>query len=233
MSEKDFVKLLVMGDSGSGKTCLSCSFPGPLEVWDFDNKISSAAKFYAKQPEILNNIEVKSFAQLPKDQIIPEMQKRLREVNELAMTGKPLPFKTLVLDSFTTFAGYLLAAYPKLQPGIKRQFADIPALQDYQLLDIHLGDTVKNILKLNCNIVVTGHLTSEKDETTGAITYKPLVPGKFADKLNIYFEEVYLSKVTQDGKFVLQTQPDSKFKLRSQRQLPKEIPNQYSSIINK
>lgn len=234
LSQADYVKALIFGDSGSGKTCLAASFPTPIEVWDFDNKISSAAKFFAGDKTRLDAIEVQAFASMPADKIIPSFQKRLHEVTQLQNDGKPLPFKTLVLDSFTTFATYLLAAYPKLQPGIERGKtpADLPVLQYYQLLDIHLGDTVKALLKLNCNIVVTGHLTVEKDETSGAIIRQPLIPGKFANKLNIYFEEVYLAKVDSQGRYLLQTQPDSQYKLRTQRKLNKDILSSYDAIIH-
>lgn len=231
LAASDFLKLLVYGDSGSGKSCLSGSFELPIKYWDFDHKASSIVQFYKKEPERLKQIEITQFAPLPNGDRIRKFEAEVRAIQALVSAKQPLPFKTLVLDSLTTFTAYMLQHYFVAQPGIKRAHPDINAMQDYQLLDKHLSQLISGILSLDCNVVMIGHLGMDKDETTGAIVRQPLMPGKFASKLPIWFEEVYVSKLDSAGKYMLQTQSDAQFKCRTQRGLPKEILSSYESII--
>lgn len=232
MSSNSFIKLLVYGDSGTGKTVLAASFAeqGPVEYWDFDHKISSAANFYHNKPEILKNIDVYQFAHLPKETRMSEWQKRAHQIDTLVRAKQPLPFKTLVLDSLTTFTQYMLENYITNNKSIKRPLEGINAMQDYQLLDKHLTQIISSLLALDCNVVMLGHLQTEKDEVSGLVSRRPLMAGKFADKLPIYFEEVYVSKVDSAGKYVLQTRTDSNFKCRTQRNLPATIESHCKNI---
>lgn len=228
----DFFKGLIYGDSGAGKTCFAASAPLPIRYWDFDHKISSAAKHYSAEPERLQQIDVTQFAALPVKNRIPEFDRQMQEIAALVRDKKPLPFKTLVLDSLTTFTASLLNDYlTRSQLGIKRAIADIPAMQDYQLLDKHLSLTIPSLLSLDCHVIMTGHMKIEKDETTGQILRIPLMPGQFANKLMIYFEEAYVAKVDAKGQFVLQTQTDGTYKCRSQRKLAKEVPTKWSEVF--
>lgn len=226
----NYLKVLVYGDSGSGKTVFASSFPTPIKYLDFDHKISSAAQFYKNDPERLKDIQVHQFANLPNGERMRSFEKEFKAIQDLVNKKQPLPFKTLVIDSLTTFTNYMLQHYFVAQPGIKRAHPDINAMQDYQLLDKHLSQIIAGILSLDCNVVMIGHLGLDKDESTGQVLRQALMPGKFATKLPIWFEEVYVSLV-KDGKYTLQTQSDSMYKCRTQRGLPKEIPTGYESII--
>jgi hypothetical protein len=230
LATSDFVKVLVYGDSGTGKTCFASSFPGPIEYWDFDNKISSAAQFYKNDVSRLAQIDVHQYAGLAPKVRMGEWEKRSRMIDSLKLTG-PLPFKTLVLDSLTTFTHFMLEDYIyRSQTGIKRPLEGINAIQDYQLLDRHLTTMITGVLSLPCHVVMLGHLGIEKDEATGIISRQPFMPGKFAHKLPIYFEEVYVSKVNAKNEYVLQTQTDNVYKCRTQRKLAKEVPTAFSSL---
>jgi ABC-type dipeptide/oligopeptide/nickel transport system ATPase component len=232
LQSNDYVKLLLLGESGAGKTVLATSFPTPIKVYDFDQKISSAAKFYAKDTDRLSSIDVEQYGKLPIKERMQKFLASVREIENLQHAGKPLPFKTLVIDSLTTLTNAILEDYKKVsQLGIKRALADVNAMQDYQLLQIHLTQLITGILSLDCNVVVIGHTQLEKDETTGMMRNTILMPGQLAFKLPIFFEEVYLAKINAKGERVLQTQSDSKTSLRSQRQLPVEIPSNYTSIV--
>jgi hypothetical protein len=231
MASTGFFKGLVYGDSGSGKTIFAASFPGPIEYWDFDHKISSAAHYYKKDAAKLEGIDVHQFANLPREKRIPAWEVRNNLIADCVRNNKPLPFKTLVVDSLTTFTAMIMDDYiVRSQRGIKRAHPEIPAMQDYQMLDKHLSLIVPSLLSLDCNVVMLGHLKTDKDESTGAIIRQPLMAGAFAGKLPIYFEEVYVSKVSTEGKYVLQTQSDSMYKCRTQRNLPKEIATAFESV---
>ncbi len=231
IAQSSHVKALVYGPSSTGKTCFAAGFPTPIRYLDFDNKVSSAAQFYIGQ-ERLNEIDVTQYAQIPRETRMMQFLADVQSLFQLANSGKALGYKTIVLDSLTTLVQYMLEDYLNVsRKEIKRPGPDMTCMQDYGLLDTHTSQLMKSILALEANIVVIGHAVQDKDEVSGIITNQVLMPGKGAAKLPIYFEEVYFSKVDASGKFLLQTQSDSKTVCRTQRKLPKEIRSAYSEIV--
>lgn len=223
----NYFKGLVYGDAGTGKTVLASQFPGPIEYWDFDGKISSAVRYLPTigKKDQLEQIDVYQFSSLPPKERIPAWEKRSQMIDQLQLTKQPLPFKTLVLDSLTMFSHYIMEDYIlRSQPGIKRALPGINALQDYQLYDKHMTRIITGLLGMPCNIVVIGHIETQKDENTGAIVRQPLAAGaKLVGKLPAWFEEVYIARVMPDGKRQLQTQPGEGYVARGQRGLPKFV----------
>lgn len=228
MAGHSFFKGLIYGDSGAGKTCLAAQFPGPVEYWDFDNKISSAVDYFKRigKQALLEQIDVYQFSGLPLVERIPAWEKRTRELDAIIKAKGAFPFKTLVLDSITTLSHHLMEDYIfRSQTGLKRPLPGINGLQDYALYEKHMTRVLSGLLAQPFNFVVLGHVDIDKDQNTGAIDKKPLCAGQqLAKKLPIWFEEVYVAKAKPDGTRVLLTQPADGFIARSQRGLDKEIP---------
>lgn len=214
------LKMLIQGESGIGKTCLASTFPGKILVLDFDNKIDSAAAFlrYKNQIEQIEQIEVEQFpAQLgmsPIDKLSKIISEQLIPQQR---TGK-LEFKTLVLDSITTFSAATLAHIVKTNPGIKRnetKQGPQPGLQDYGILRREFQRLIPGLLGLPCNVIMIAHIAVEKDEATGQIFRHAMMDGSFARELPVYMKEVWRMYV-KDGKRIAQTQSDHLFNCRSQ-----------------
>jgi hypothetical protein len=232
MTTSNDVKLLLYGPSSTGKTITACSFPGPIKYFDFDHKISSAVQFYKQDQERLKQIDVVQFAPMNQKERMKAFMGELFKIQAIQHAKKPLPFKTLVLDSLTTFTTYLLDDYIHVsQTGMKRPEGGVNCMQDYQLLQKHMTQILTGLLSLDCNVIFIAHSQLEKDETTGSITNAVLMPGQLSAKLPIFFEEVYFAKVDAQGKYMLQTHSDSRTTCRTQRKLPKEIPASYNAII--
>lgn len=237
----DFAKVLILGPSGVGKTVAACTFPGKIWVADFDNKISSAVKFYEDDKALLDRIEVSQYGKQavigdPKIGRKPRMRAFLDDVQklfDLHNKNQPLPYDTIVLDTITTFVDSLLEDYRYVsQTAVKRPNIDQNSQSDYGLLATHFKQVITGLLSLNANIVFTGHTELLKDETSGSITNEILIPGKMSSKLGIYFEEVYFAKIAADGKRIWQTKPDARTSFcRTQRKLPPEIPADYAEIV--
>ena len=231
-----FLKALIYGDSGAGKTCLAAQMPGPIEYWDFDGKLSSAVSYLQRigKAELLKHIDVYQFAQLPLMERIPAWEKRTQALDALIKAKQPFPFKTVVLDSITTLSHHLMEDYIfRSQTGLKRPLPGINGLQDYGLYEKHMTRMLSGLLAQPINFIVLGHVDVDRDESTGTISRKPLCAGQqLAKKLPIWFDEVYVAKVTSDGKRVLQTQPDATYSIvRTQRGLAKEVPTAVSELI--
>lgn len=232
-STTDYAKVLVFGDSGTGKTCFAASFPGPIEYWDFDSKVASAVQHYAHEPARLEQIEVHQFSSLAPNVRMGAWEKRSAEIDALMYKKQPLPFKTLVLDSMTLFSYYMLQDYVyRSQTSLKRPLPGINCLQDYQLLRSHVLKMVNGmVLGLPAHVVITAHIDVEKDETTGQMMRLPLMSGKLAAELPAIFPEVYVARINAKGERVLQTQGDATYTYcRTQRKLAKEIPTHFNSL---
>jgi len=234
---KDLVKLLVVGPPGSGKTILAAGFPYPIKYLDFDNKVSSAARYYQDDKERLANIDVVNLSAALQDNPMTELMKVINEFVSYQRASK-YPYKTLVLDSITTFSSVVLQGIMKSNPGINRvktSQGEHPGLQDYGILKREFQKLIPGLLTLDINVVMTGHVEISKDDTTGELIYGVQMDGSFAQQLPIYFEEVYVARVEEqkgERRYLLQTQSDAKFKCRSQiPKLPAVIPASYNEII--
>jgi hypothetical protein len=236
-----YVKALVLGPSGAGKTVSACTFPLPIKIMDFDGKVTSAAKFYEKDKERIDGIDLNAYSKMPikgdqklgRNPRVGQFLKDLQEIYDLQNNKKPLPFKTLVVDSITTMADSIMEDYRYVsQTGVKRPNIDQNSMSDYGLFATHFKQIMTGILSLDCHVVFIGHTQLSKDETSGVISNEILFSGQMASKLGIYFEEVYMQKVAADGKRVWQTAPDARTQFcRTQRGLPAEIPAHFAEIV--
>lgn len=214
-------KVLAYGDSGTGKTVFALSFPGPTYVFDFDGKISSGAAFYAQDRTRLEQIEYDAFTTSTQERPAARFEERLRDLEKLA-SAKTFPYKTVVLDSFTTFVEAMMREILQANPAIQRTRSPttaIPAQLDYRIQNIHVKSLIGRILALPCHVVVTAHIKTEKDELTGRILNMPNAPGGLAVHLPVVFEEVYRTFVEVKGaerSYCAQTQSDPQFMARSQ-----------------
>lgn len=226
-----YQKMLIYGDSGAGKTCLAAGFPTPIWYCDFDGKLSSAAKFYKDDQERLKNIEIKI---TPKNSF-QDFIDLCNEITRLEAKGE-LPFKTLVIDSFTTMSRKALQHCVKTIQ-MKRQnlqgFGEKATPNDYGWLKTVFISQIPGILALPANIIFLGHVSTSKDENSGEILRDVMGEGSFGTEMPIYFEEVYLAYVDNKKNHMLQTKPDYKYsKLRTQKPgIPDRIPSSYNEII--
>jgi len=222
---------LIWGDSGTGKTCFACGFPVPIYVFDFDQKISSASRFYSADSARLEAIDFDSYA---KGALESPSMPFIRKLHELEDQKDSLVYKTIILDSLTTFYDRLMEAIIKANPGFKRTAPGVPTLQEYGIATSHFKGYITRLLALKANVIITAHCATNKDELTGAIKYEPLLPGKLASWLPIVFQEAYrtFTKSTQ-GKteYFSQTKATYNYLARTQLPgLPDPIKSVYSSV---
>lgn len=211
------LKILVYGNSGAGKTCFAAGFPYPMLYLDFDGKVDSAAAFYREDKERLDGIDVRDLSLRMSSDPIEEFSNIISELSKQEASNA-LAYKTIVLDSLTTFSSLCLKHIVKSNPGIKRTSSRQgvqPGLQDYGILRREFERLIPGLLGLKANIVMLGHIDTNKDELTGEIVRGPLLDGSFAKSLPIYFKEVYRAFVDKD-EHLLQTKTDYKYSCRSQ-----------------
>ena len=223
--DSTFIKVLVVGDYGTGKSVFASSFPTPGFLFDFDK----GAMTYKGKDFAYSQYPISGVGWV-------EFEKDFNLVVKEAKEGK---YKTIIFDSTSLLTDLAMERALQLDP--KRSPTGGP------LWNVHYGivrnlveGKVRQLLQLDANIVVISHLEIVKDQESGAIlATQPLLPGALSTKMPGYFDEVYFAfSKMKDGKpdFFLQTLPRGFYKARSRvsgqsQALPFEIPNNYPNLL--
>jgi len=220
----EHIKILVVGDFGSGKSSFFSTFPTPGFVFDFDQH----AEGYEGK-----NFDYAQYQFNPLGWT--EFERDFIEVEKAVKEGK---YKTVVCDSTTSLTDLAMERALQLDP---KRVNNGPAWNvHYQIVKNLVAPKLRKFLTLPCNVLVSAHLKVTTDADTGAIVkIDPLLTGDLSEKIPGYFKEVYYSKATTvQGvtKFSLQTVTKGFFKARSvisgvKRKLPDFIPNTYEDFI--
>lgn len=233
----DNLKVLLCGPAGSGKTCTAASFPYPILYLDFDLKVDSAAAWHDADKPRLENIDVRELGRrLDGTDPVVEFLQIVKDLGEQQKTGT-MKYKTLVIDSMTTFSAAILNHIVKTNPGIKRVVSAQgvqPGMPDFGILKREFEKFIPGILSLPMNIVMTAHIKADRSDLTGEIIRSPIMDGSFATTLPIYFKEVY-RVFMKDGKPWAQTKADQYYDFcRSQiPRLPNPVELKYENLIKK
>lgn len=205
------VKLLVYGESGSGKTRLCASAPSPIIL-------SAESGLLSLQGTDIPYIEIKTLEDL-------------YEAYSWLQTEQAAAYKTVCLDSISEIAEVVLS---------KAKEANTDARKAYGELADKMAEVIRYFRDLpGRNVYFSAKLERVKDENTGITYYSPSAPGnKVGMSLPYFFDEVLALRVGADeeGKAsrMLQCTTDGVFiaKDRSGR-LGQWEPADLSYIINK
>lgn len=198
-----YPRILIMGDSGTGKTHFIGTMPKPF-LADFDRGYATLA-----------GQEVKAIAYSKED------WQAFKNELQAWRKGARYGCETFALDSLT-MAGEA-AMYHVLKKNGRANGQ--PTIADWGEAIREVKDALDWITTLPCAVVVTAHMQLEKDEVLGDIQYRPLIFGKeLPARLGIWFDEVYSTTVTtklDQGKtttqYRLQVKPDSRNKIIKSR----------------
>lgn len=189
-----FNRILLMGDSGTGKTHFIGTMPSPF-ICDFDRGTSTLRG---------KKVKVLPFA-------MTEWKDFKAEV--LAWRGGPqYDCATFCVDSLTMAAD---AAMTHVLKKNNRE-AGQPTIADWGEAIREVKDVLGYITTLPCHVVVTAHQELVKDELLGDLQYRPLIFGKdLPARLGIWFDDVFKTVVQtsitggkQVSAYRLQVKPD-------------------------
>lgn len=203
---QDTGKFLVLGDSGTGKTRLALTCPRPVLVHSFDPGGTKTLKSGIDEGWIIPDTRFEG-----ENDKQPTMYKVWEdEFNRLGKVGMFDHIGTYVLDSTTTWADALMNNILKGSNRIGCK----PEFEDWRKLLDGCKYCMKQITNLPCHVLVTGHLTYEKDEADGRIRSSLAVSGQSATKIPILFDEIYIMRPVPDTKGVrwrMQVSNDGKY----------------------
>lgn len=200
--EQRFIGLFV-GRSGNGKTSAICSFPGPIKVLDFDERIQGALGCPWLAPKF-KDVDYTVF---------PPIEPKGTEANYIRLNkmlegfhgqGTSIPYKTIVLDSLTSTARALLRnAIPISNAGRKIGQMQMAGPGDYGFESQGIDNILSFFRSLPIqNVIVTAHVVPKmakpKDDNGEIMQYaesieigeKLSVRDKIGENSLIYFDHI-------------------------------------------
>jgi hypothetical protein len=190
ISLEDRIFALFKGEPKSGKSVAAASFPGPIYFFDLDGRMKPVRNFWPQRTDI-------SYDTFTQD----DYAKFEAKFNVILARND---YKTLVFDSLTSLALMVLKYSMSLRgrDGNKRGIIDLREVEDYGTESQALTDTLEEIRKFKCHVIVTAHVleTSQTDikrkETT--VTRTILTGGKkVAAMIPKNFDEIWHFNVDQ------------------------------------
>jgi hypothetical protein len=209
----DFLRLLLFGPSGYGKTWLYSLMAHvdaflPLEIADFDLGTITLKSSLAELPkEKWDQIEINQYRDITNPGTAARaFRERVRELARRQTLGDPGP-KTVVLDSLTFLSKDIL-------DGVSTDDKQPYAKRDHYLPQMmQIEQHIQALTALKCNVVVVGHEDTQKDEISGVTARGLDVTGKLSGRLPRYFNEVYYLRMGTDengsSKRIVQTSADA------------------------
>lgn len=227
--DTEFIKVLIIGPPGTGKSVFASTFPTKGYVYDFSNGIL----IYKGKDFEYDQFQLNS-------QGWNEYEKTSIEIEKKTKSGY---YKTIVVDDLTAMMSVAMEKALSLDP--KRNEAQGPLWNvHYQLVRNLMEGKLRKILNLPANIVFICHDEVKTDKVSGAvIRIEPYLPGQLDKVLTGYFDEVYYSttrRITkgteQVTEFLLQTVPIGLQRARSRMSgvehlLPDFVANNYNALI--
>lgn len=222
------LKVLVLGDYGTGKSHFASTFPEPIFLFDFDRgRITYSGKKVFVPDYFIN--------QTPPEQVFSLMEKDLDKLlNQNHEAGN---FETIVVDSLTTLMKEAMSLALKKKPLPP----DSPPIWNvhYPLVKVYVDKILDKIRRLQTHVVVLAHVDYQRNDLTGEIIATPSVTGNLKTYIPAIFDEVYFSDVvqTKDQKsYVLLTSPSgfkrARSRLSSVVRLPDRIPNSFEALAS-
>lgn len=209
----DYLRLLLFGPSGYGKTWLYSLMANidaflPMEIADFDlGTITLKSSLVGLSKEKWDQIEINQYRDITNPGTASRaFRERVRELARRQALGDSGP-KTVVLDSLTFLSKDILdgVATDDKQPYAKRDHY-LPQM-------MHIEQHIQALTALKCNVIVVGHDDIEKDAISGNQARAIDVTGKLTGRLPRYFNEVYYLRMGLDengsSKRIVQTSADS------------------------
>lgn len=198
--EKRFMGLFI-GRSGSGKTVAEASFPGPQKLYDFDGRINGILGAPWITQEMRKLIDYSYYPPVTGMNQTPNYVKLNQELDFLLNQKGQFPYKTITMDSLTSFSVALLRdSIPISRAGRKVGQMDLPGPGDYGFESKGISDVLAYFRSLPVqNVIVSAHTVERYGKLDPSNPYSESVPigeklsvrDKVGENSLIYFDHVF------------------------------------------
>lgn len=185
---------LVLGEMGSGKTHSLLTARQPILLHSFDPGGSKLRPMKQAQKEGWLVADTRYESDNPSNPHAFSLWEK--EFEKLFNSNAFEHFGTYCIDSFTTWVNAIKHQILKNQ-GRKD---GIMAQHDWQVLKNTVEDSINVMTGLPCDVILTGHLTTEKDDVTGRIKAILQSIPSLQTSLPILFDEIYVIESNETSK---------------------------------
>lgn len=215
--DKTAHRILILGDTGGGKTTQLLTLPGKTFAYLFDsNALLSLRGNDIDYEEFLPdqlNLSVKS---LSKDRGGDKNSNHAnlmysaweKDFNEKLEDGFFDDYDNIGFDSATTFLDLIMDRILTIN-GRAGQW---PQQDDYGPQMVAFTNVVRTLTSLGKTLLMTGHLEVRQAEGSAKMLRQPMMTGRLRTKIPLLFSDIFIAECTNDGKgnisHTIQTVPD-------------------------
>ena len=192
-AEPNYLRSLLLGFSGTGKSLGATTAPGRKLFLDFDGRASSIIK----RPDV-EVIAIKEPD--PENPAAWNIAKKLLLQIKSETSKGVFPYDSLIFDGITMMGRYALSWALTLDP--KRGLGGGAAKQHYLPQMNELSKYILSSLSLPLNIIYTAHLELVEDKVDETFFILPKTTGKLRTELPGWFNETYLTHKIQKGRAI-------------------------------
>ena len=203
--EFGYAKILVFGESGSGKTYFASTYDSE-KVLFINVKAESGMMTLRALGADIDVLDVNNYADM-------------KEVVEWIKTNGS-KYDVLYIDSFSQWQNNL----ENETPETGNRFAKWNTIKEYT------KEIIDNFKALPFHVVFTCEIKTDKDEASGEIKYNPSLLGSSKDHIPYWFDEVYYftrfqNKINDPISYKALTSAAMKYPCKSRLRLPANIDN--------
>lgn len=212
-------KILLLGDTGNGKTTQFLTLPGKKYMYIFDpNALLSLRGYDVDYDEFLPTPIPAAVQSLKKDvagdrrAAVSSTYKEFEvQFNERLQTGFFDQYDWIGFDSATTLLDLMMDRVLT----INGRLGQWPHEDDWGPQMIAFTNLCRSITGLGKGLFMTGHMQDKKNRKTGNTKRQPMMTGQLVQKIPLLFSDIFGCDVEVDEKgkaaYLLRTVPDGEF----------------------
>lgn len=178
-----YIKALIAGDPGAGKTLISSTFPSPI-IASAEGGLMSLADRAVPFVEITASEQLNQLKNLFTQDI--DVREKLLGVRA----------ETLVIDTLDEVQKILI------RERLESTRQDALKIADWGWLGDQMRLIVRTLRNVNAHVVFTCHLKRVENQETGAVTYEPAIQGGFGNELPGYVDLALVLKARPVSKVI-------------------------------
>lgn len=226
-----FIRVLLQGPPGAGKTTHACQFPG-VYVADLDMNLAGPLRYLkTKNAPLPVGYDV-----IDRDEkgveIDPKFRyTRLAKCLQVAATDPAV--QTIVVDSATKLSDYMIAEV------LRQQNATQMTIQHWGFYLALWKQFISQLSVQKKNFVLVAHERVEKDEVDQSLKYFVMIPGQMGNIIGSLFTDVWRAEVNEKSgipptyQFNVRTMPSYRFNLKNSLSLPPVFEFNWATIAEK
>lgn len=164
-----FIKALIVGEPGSGKTLISSTFPRPIYA-------SAEGGLMSIADRNIPYVEIRNTEQLLELRVMLDNDPQTRT----KVFGAPI--ETVVIDTIDEIQRVFI------RERLENEKKQVLQLQDWGWLGEQMQAFVRGFRNLEMNVVFACHVKETRDDELGRIVYKPGLQGAIGDQIAGYVD---------------------------------------------